>query len=286
MKNLKKVVLSILVVLVLANMGNITKVKASEITSQDKDVSFVGTITPTREFYKGEYVKYNDFEVNGYFTTTDNIKIPNDEWKVFIDDAVNNENVNLTLVHLPSFDTGEYKDINYNVKVKTNEFDSKLKSNITSNDMVSLAPTDINALDIIFSNSLGQIIKGTTCYSYKNKNTINYSFVPYVRYLTTENGYNEYDVYKGSFKINENIKLQVLTANYLNLNVSDRYNINISNKIKNSSYVWTSSDKTNVSVNKSNGIIKVVSLGNAIITCKITKPDGTVVILKCEVDAK
>ena len=74
-----------------------------------------------------------------------------------------------------------------------------------------------------------------------------------------------------------------LTVADLNLVVDGEHNINIKNKIKGSTYIWSSSDTDVATVNKKNGIVKAVSQGTATIECEIKKPNGAKKVLSCDV---
>lgn len=57
------------------------------------------------------------------------------------------------------------------------------------------------------------------------------------------------------------------------IRVGKTYDFNIKNKIKGSTYKWTSADKSIATVNSKNGLVKAVSEGTVKITCKITTPN-------------
>lgn len=76
-----------------------------------------------------------------------------------------------------------------------------------------------------------------------------------------------------------------LTATKLTLNIDERYNINVKNKITGSKYKWTTSNKNIVTV-KSNGIVIAKSSGTATIKCTITTPTNEVKTLTCNVTVK
>ncbi|MDD3173959.1 MAG: Ig-like domain-containing protein [Herbinix sp.] len=65
-----------------------------------------------------------------------------------------------------------------------------------------------------------------------------------------------------------------LTKTTRNILVGKQYNLNINNKVKKSTYVWSTSNKKIATVN-SKGIVTGVSQGAATITCKIKTPVKT-----------
>ena len=75
----------------------------------------------------------------------------------------------------------------------------------------------------------------------------------------------------------------VLTETQLDLEVGDKFDINLENKIAKSKYRWVSSDRTVVKVNSSNGKITAVGPGEAYVTCTITTPDRQVIVLRCDI---
>ena len=74
-----------------------------------------------------------------------------------------------------------------------------------------------------------------------------------------------------------------LTETVLDLEVGDKFDINLENKIAKSKYRWVSSDRSVVKVNSSNGIVTAVGPGRAYVTCTITTPDMQVIVLRCDI---
>lgn len=70
-----------------------------------------------------------------------------------------------------------------------------------------------------------------------------------------------------------------------NILVGKKYNLNINNKIKKSTYKWTSSDEKIATVDN-RGIVTAKSKGKVDITCKITTPDKTVYKERCKVTVR
>jgi uncharacterized protein YjdB len=75
----------------------------------------------------------------------------------------------------------------------------------------------------------------------------------------------------------------VLTETILDLEVGDKFDINLENKIAKSKYRWVSSDRSVVKVNSSNGKVTAVGPGQAYVTCTITTPEDQVIVLRCDV---
>jgi hypothetical protein len=78
----------------------------------------------------------------------------------------------------------------------------------------------------------------------------------------------------------------VLTETVLDLSIGDTCDINLENKIAKSSYRWTSSDRSVIKVNSSNGKVTAVGKGTAFVTCTITAPNNQVIVLKCDVNVE
>jgi len=74
-----------------------------------------------------------------------------------------------------------------------------------------------------------------------------------------------------------------LTETVLDLEVGDKFDINLENKIAKSKYRWVSSDRSVVIVNSSNGKVTAVGPGQAYVTCTITTPDRQVIVLRCDI---
>jgi hypothetical protein len=72
-----------------------------------------------------------------------------------------------------------------------------------------------------------------------------------------------------------------LTKTSRNILVGKKYDLNIKNKVKLSSYVWTTSNKKIATVTQS-GVVTGVNKGTATITCKVTTPKKTLA-LTCKV---
>jgi len=75
----------------------------------------------------------------------------------------------------------------------------------------------------------------------------------------------------------------ILTETILDLEVGDKFNINLENKIAKSKYRWVSSDRNIVKVNSSNGKVTAVGIGEAYVTCTITA-DKQVIVLRCDIN--
>ena len=75
----------------------------------------------------------------------------------------------------------------------------------------------------------------------------------------------------------------MLTETVLDLEVGDKYDINVENKIAKSKYRWVSSDRSVVKVNSSNGKVTAVGPGEAYVTCTITTPENQVIVLRCDI---
>jgi uncharacterized protein YjdB len=76
----------------------------------------------------------------------------------------------------------------------------------------------------------------------------------------------------------------MLTDTILDLEVGDKYDINVENKIAKSKYRWASSDRSIVRVNSANGKTTAVGKGKAYVTCTITTPENQVIVLKCDIN--
>ena len=64
------------------------------------------------------------------------------------------------------------------------------------------------------------------------------------------------------------------------VSIGKSYNFNIKNKVKGSTYKWSTSDKSIATVNSKNGVAKGVKVGTATISCKITLPNKTTKTVK------
>lgn len=106
----------------------------------------------------------------------------------------------------------------------------------------------------------------------------------------------DYPIVKGvqSIDVRESEKLKqerileaiTLTKSKLSLESDETFDINIKSKVKGSKYTWTTSNKKIATVNKKNGIVTAVKKGKAVITCKVTLPDGSTKTLKANVTVK
>ena len=76
----------------------------------------------------------------------------------------------------------------------------------------------------------------------------------------------------------------LLTETILDLEVGDKFDINLENKIAKSKYRWTSSNRNIVKVNSSNGKVTANGIGEAYVTCTITTPENQVIVLKCDIN--
>lgn len=74
-----------------------------------------------------------------------------------------------------------------------------------------------------------------------------------------------------------------LTETILDLEVGDKFDINLENKIAKSKYRWVSSDRGIIRVNSANGKVTAVGPGDAYVTCTITTPENQVIVLRCDV---
>jgi beta-glucanase (GH16 family) len=72
-----------------------------------------------------------------------------------------------------------------------------------------------------------------------------------------------------------------LTKVNMNLRVGEQFDINISKKIADSKYKWTSSKEAVLKINTSNGAVIAVGKGEAEVTCTITAPDKHIIVLRC-----
>lgn len=68
----------------------------------------------------------------------------------------------------------------------------------------------------------------------------------------------------------------------VNILIGEKYDLNIKNKVKNSTYKWKSSDKKIATVD-SKGVVTAKSKGTAKITCTITLPGGEIIKKTCKV---
>lgn len=71
-------------------------------------------------------------------------------------------------------------------------------------------------------------------------------------------------------------KAPTLTSYEETILVGGSYNFNINNKIKGSTYKWTSSNTDVATVNERNGVVTGVFSGSTNIHCRIFRPDGTI----------
>jgi hypothetical protein len=76
----------------------------------------------------------------------------------------------------------------------------------------------------------------------------------------------------------------VLTETVLDLEVGDKFDINLENKIAKSKYRWVSSNRKVVKVNSANGKVTAVGAGEAYVTCTITTPENQVIVLRCDIN--
>ena len=70
-------------------------------------------------------------------------------------------------------------------------------------------------------------------------------------------------------------KAPTLTSTEETIVIGGSYNFNINNKVKGSTYKWTSSNPSVATVNERNGVVTGVYKGSANIHCRIFRPDGT-----------
>ena len=282
---MKKKVISVLVVcMMLVGLlfpGSVVSAKSNE----NANVKFYGSITPNRNFYYSEYPSYNDFNITGLFIDkTDGSIIPSSEWKIFVEEPILTDKVKITLKHLPSFETEQYSDISYTLTAEVKDFSANLLSDKKNKEKVNVNDGNINTVSINYYNSVGQTVAGDTQYSYGGDNLINYSFIP-SKYVEAYNQFYNYNIYHGQLSIDK-IDFPILTADYVEVKKGQKYDINIKNKIKGSSYDWHSEEPTNVSVNCDTGLTKAESLGKSMIYCDITLPTGNILTLRCYVVVK
>lgn len=76
----------------------------------------------------------------------------------------------------------------------------------------------------------------------------------------------------------------LLTETILDLEVGDKFDINLENKIAKSKYRWVSSDRSIVTVNSSNGKVTAKLTGEAYVTCTITTPENQIIVLRCDIN--
>ncbi len=76
----------------------------------------------------------------------------------------------------------------------------------------------------------------------------------------------------------------LLTETLLDLEVGDKFDINLENKVAKSKYRWVSSNRDVVIVNSSNGKVTAIGEGEAYVTCTITTPENQVIVLKCDIN--
>lgn len=70
------------------------------------------------------------------------------------------------------------------------------------------------------------------------------------------------------------------------VSIGKSYNFNIKNKVKGSTYKWSTSDKSIATVNSKNGVAKGVKVGTATISCKITLPNKTTKTVKATLNVR
>ena len=75
-----------------------------------------------------------------------------------------------------------------------------------------------------------------------------------------------------------------LTAEELTLDINEKYDININNKIRGSKYYWYSSNTDVISINPRNGIAKALNGGIVDVYCEITLPNKDIIKLHCPVE--
>lgn len=78
----------------------------------------------------------------------------------------------------------------------------------------------------------------------------------------------------------------ILTETILDLEVGDKFDINLENKVSKSKYRWTSSNRDIIKVNSANGKISAVGVGEAYVICIITtpEPENQVIVLRCDIN--
>lgn len=76
----------------------------------------------------------------------------------------------------------------------------------------------------------------------------------------------------------------VLTETILDLEVGNKFDINLENKIAKSKYRWVSSDRSIATVNSANGKVTTKAPGEAYVTCTITTPDNQIIVLRCDIN--
>jgi uncharacterized protein YjdB len=83
--------------------------------------------------------------------------------------------------------------------------------------------------------------------------------------------------------INPDTNSPSLTATSLLLDTSSTYDINVDNKLENSTYSWTSSNTKVATVNSKTGVVKGIKDGKTKITCKVKSQDGDIYTLTSDV---
>jgi hypothetical protein len=285
-----------------------------QVKAQSKEIgiaSFIGTISPIRGFYKGEYANSNDFKIDGkFFDTETGLEIAKYDWKIYAFKAVNNNVAYIKLKHLPSMelDNQIYNDIDIKVRIKTKDFNPNLHlqtySTLYTNE--SNLYTIFNSGDFKFRNSLGKVVLGE--FKYNNTtlkrgwNYIKYTFIPY-KVLETDYGYEEYETKTGVIKINLDTSnlagatigiedaiggfdfenAPTLSETELALKIGEQYDFDVKNKVDKSKYYYTSLSSKVASITPYKGIITGKEEGTTTIYCKVTLPDGQIGFLKCKV---
>lgn len=196
-----------------------------------------------------EYViKPEEQTVNLLFT--DNNTTKTIVFKVFID------GLNVPLKKIFSTNTDPYSEITYSLRI--------------GDDIKEALPIFTFASDGVKS------VKGTTIIGDSTQLSLGYHEIPWS--FTPDD--SSYEIKTGVIKVNviplrkETEESPTLTANSIILDTNSTYDINVDNKVSNSSYLWTSSDTKVAKVN-SKGIVSTINKGSAKISCKVTTPTDT-----------
>lgn len=83
--------------------------------------------------------------------------------------------------------------------------------------------------------------------------------------------------------VDYNEYLPSLTRNKLYLDIGEKHNINVNNKIIGSEYQWISSDEDILRVDTFYGDVKAKNSGEVYITCTIITPSNDVIVLLCDI---
>lgn len=185
---------------------------------------------------------------------------------------------------LKSFDIVSVSDEGYNLNFRVN------------NDKIPVAYTGKKLSDYILapqhSTYKGEVTVGY--YEWENDDYIivdgeqEVTAIYYDGYYRSEIEVTIYinGISQEQYKQEQKSKSITLTESELKLKQKETFDINIRNKIKGSTYKWTTSNKKVATINNKNGVVTGVKKGKAVITCTITTPNGDILKLKCNVTIK